>query len=158
MKENLKKIKIIVLLIVSLLNHNCLNVTAQKKDEVFNDYLENKINDRKFSFLEINFIKKCSDNQFLFSLSEMSYNDNISKRYKIYTYNNTLIIYDIDEYEKDKDVIDFFDSYLKRIKYDIYILPKGNQSLINATALYFKNGKLITDDTKIHSFMESNCK
>lgn len=156
MKGNLKKIKIVIFL-TTLLNFSCISCSAQRVDKSFNNYLDNRISSGRFVFFEINFLKKCNNNKFLFSLAEMNYNDNIPKRHKLYMYKNVLIVYDIDESEKDLKVINFFNSHFKEVIYDISILPKGNQSLVNATALYFENNKFINDDKEIKAFMENNC-
>lgn len=42
----------------------------------------------------------------------MNYNDNLSSKLKVYTYKNTLIVYDFDK-ENDIQVINFFDKYFE---------------------------------------------
>ncbi|UKB82908.1 hypothetical protein LF887_18100 [Chryseobacterium sp. MEBOG06] len=126
-----------------------------KKDVGFYNYMDKIIKDRKFKFLEISYVKRCG-NDIIFSLSEMNYNDNLSDQYKVYDYKGTLIIYDVGD-EKDKNLIGFFDAFFKKSNRDISFLPKGRQSIINATAMYFKSDKFITDKYQIQYFMEKDC-
>ncbi|ASK32362.1 hypothetical protein CEY12_20740 [Chryseobacterium sp. T16E-39] len=62
----------------------------------------------------------------------MNYNDNISNRIKTYNYKGSLIVFDLGE-EKDKQIIDFFDSFFEKINQDISKLKKGRQSIIDRT-------------------------
>ncbi|MGH1519131.1 hypothetical protein [Chryseobacterium sp. JK1] len=86
----------------------------------------------------------------------MNYNDHLSKNYKTYDYNGTLIIYDLGE-EKNTKVIIFFDSYLKKTNSDISNIQKGRQSLINEYALYFVGKEFIKDQEKTRNFMIAQC-
>ncbi|MGH1520605.1 hypothetical protein [Chryseobacterium sp. JK1] len=86
----------------------------------------------------------------------MDYNDHLSKTYKTYDYNGTLIIYDLGE-EKNTKVIDFFDSYFKKTNSDISNIPKGRQSIINEYPLYFVGKEFIKDRGKTRNFMTAQC-
>lgn len=153
MKESLKKIKLVILLFILLLNFGCSAQTHQKKE--FYNYVEKIIAEKEFAFFEISLIKKCN-NQFLFGLAKMNYNDNLSNRIKTYHYKGSLIIYDLGE-EKDKQIINFFDSFFEKTNQDISDLKKGRQSTIDERILYFVNKKFISDFNKAHIFMESDC-
>ena len=153
MKENLKKIKLVILLYILLLNFGCSAQTHQKKE--FYNYVEKIIAEKEFAFFEISLIKKCN-NQYLFGLAKMNYNDNLSNRIKTYHYKGSLIIYDLGE-EKDTQIIIFFDSFFEKTNQDISNLKKGRQSTIDERILYFVDKKFIPDFNKAHIFMESDC-
>ncbi|AZA84896.1 hypothetical protein C1637_19130 [Chryseobacterium lactis] len=153
MKENLKKIKIVLLLCILLLNFGCSAQTHQKKD--FYNYIEKIIGEKEFAFFEISLIKKCN-NQYLFGFAKMNYNDNLSNRIKTYNYKGSLIIFDLGE-EKDKQIINFFDSFFEKTNQDISNLKKGRQSTIDERALYFVDKKFIPDFNRTQIFMESDC-
>ncbi|UKB82238.1 hypothetical protein LF887_14620 [Chryseobacterium sp. MEBOG06] len=159
MRENTKKIKILIILFL-LFTFNYSN--AQDKGQKFlYTYLDKwKEDEGNFKFIQINLIVDCK-NQLLFTVSKKDliyYDEKKIQTYKTYKYKGMLIIYEIDDKIVNKKNINFFDKYLQSINYDIKMLPKGNQSLINGYMLYFKNNKLITNDKKIHYFMENNCK
>ena len=153
MKENLKKIRIILVLFMLLLNSGCYAQTHNKKE--FYNYIEKKISEKEFAFFEISLIKKCN-NKYLFGFAKMNYNDNLSSRIKAYNYKGSLIIFDLGE-ETDKQIINFFDSFFKKTNQDLSNLKKGSQSIIDESALYFIDQKFISDFNKVHIFMESEC-
>ncbi|GEJ47444.1 MULTISPECIES: hypothetical protein [unclassified Chryseobacterium] len=159
MKGNIKKTKILIILFFTL-NFNCSDAQAKEEKSLYT-YLDKwKKDEGNFKFIQINLIVDCK-NELLFTASKKDliyYDEKKIQRYKTYNYKGMLIIYEIDEKNINKKNICFFDRYLKPVSYDVTILPKGNQSLINGYALYFKNNKLITDKEKIHYFMENNCK
>lgn len=154
MKENLKKIKIFTLLYIILINIGCSAQNYQKKQ--FYDYLDNVIAEKKYLFFEISLMKKCG-NEYLFELSKMNYNDNLSDRLKTYNYKDVLIIFDLGD-EKDLKALTFFDSYFKEVKTNISNIPRGSQSLIDGRALYFRDKNFIEDRNEIQNFMEKDCK
>ncbi|MEJ5051779.1 hypothetical protein WH221_18255 [Chryseobacterium culicis] len=153
MKENLKKIKRILLVSVFLLNFGCSAQTREKKE--FYNYIEKIITEKEFAFFEISLIKKCN-NQYLFGFAKMNYNDNLSNRIKTYNYKGSLIIFDLN-HEKDKQIINFFDSFFEKTNQDISNLKKGRQSTIDERMLYFVDKKFIPDFNRAQIFMESDC-
>lgn len=154
MKENLKKIKIFILINLICLSLGCSAQVSQ--DEIFYKYLENLITEKKYAFFELSLIKRCN-NKYLFGISKMNYNDNLSSKLKVYTYKNTLIVYDFDK-ENDKQVINFFDKYFEVTDIDISKIVKGNQSVIDTRILYFNDGHFIQDIDKGKKFLEKDCK
>jgi len=153
MKENLKKIKLGALLCIFLLSFGCSAQNHQKEE--FYNYIEKIIAEKKFVFFELSLIKRC-DSQYLFGFAKMDYNDNLSKRIKIYNYKGSLIIFDLGE-EKDKQIIDFFDSFFEKADQNISNIERGRQSIIDERALYFVDKKFIKDLNKTQIFMESDC-
>lgn len=153
MKENLKKIKIVLSVCVFLLNFGCSAQTHEKKE--FYNYIEKIITEKEFAFFEISLIKKCN-NQYLFGFAKMNYNDNLSNNIKTYNYKGSLIIFDLDN-EKDEQITNFFDSFFEKTNQNISKLKKGRQSTIDERVLYFVDKKFIPDFNKAHTFMENDC-
>jgi hypothetical protein len=59
--------------------------------------------------------------------------------------------------EKDKQIINFFDSFFEKTNQDISNLKKGRQSTIDERALYFVDKKFIPDFNRTQIFTESDC-
>jgi hypothetical protein len=56
--------------------------------------------------------------------------------------------------EKDKQIINFFDSFFEKTNQDISNLKKGRQSTIDERALYFVDKKFIPDFNRTQIFTE----
>ncbi|KPE49030.1 hypothetical protein [Chryseobacterium indologenes] len=161
MKENLKKIKdLFLILIILLLNNNCTSkLTAQNIDNKdLYDYFDKWTSSKdKFKYLEIDLDIDCN-NKLLFAVSKKDYIFNYNVQYRAYMYNDVLVIYIYDDNIVNENNKLFFDRYLKKINFDIKTLEQGNQSLINSYSLYFENNRLINDSDKINTFIMNNCK
>ncbi|SFN43727.1 hypothetical protein SAMN05421594_2813 [Chryseobacterium oleae] len=159
MKENIRKIKIVIILLL-IFNFNYLEAQTKTQNSLYH-YFDKWIEDKKtFKFIQINLMVDCK-NKLLFTVSKKDLlfcDEKKSRIYKTYFYKGVLIIYELDDNMINNKNINFFDRYLQSTDYDIKMLPKGNQSLINGYVLYFKNNKLVTNEEQINYFMENNCK
>lgn len=145
--------KLISLLFFMLISTE-YSAQTNTKNEFYN-FLDYIITERKFTFLELNLIKKCQ-NEYLFGISSMSYNDNLSIRYKTYDYKGHTIIFDL-QGETNKRITDFFKTYLKQTKININNISKGRQSVISEYPLYFIDNQYVSDFSKTQIFMNKEC-
>lgn len=145
--------KLIPILFLMLISTE-YSAQTNTKDE-FYKFLDHIITEKKIVFLELNLIKKCQK-EYLFGISSMNYNDNLSIRYKTYDYKGHTIIFDL-QGEINKLTTDFFKTYFKEKKINISDIPKGKQSIIREFPLYFINNQYVNDFSKTQIFINKEC-
>lgn len=152
-----KKIIVFLLLLFGLVSCKTQEPIIEKNRIELFSILDNFIKeDSKFKFLEFELGKKCPKG-LMFGLSKKNvfeYSD--FYYYRTYNYKDNIIIYDLPYKEKDKNVINFFDSYLKKSDFNITELPQGNQSVVFAIIVLYMNDQFYGDKKTIFEVRNKN--
>ncbi|WP_128330977.1 hypothetical protein [Apibacter sp. HY039] len=168
-KENTRN-RIIIYLLLSILFISC---KAQERSKINNNteiysvidkYINNyfsKNNTHNFEYLEISIKKQCNDYLiFMISMRILMYSSN--KQYKVYNYKDKLIIYTIDEKERNNNILNFFDPYFEKSNFNINQIPKegfynGYQSIVIGNALLYLNNTFYGDTDMIQRYIDKDC-
>ncbi|WP_128330285.1 hypothetical protein [Apibacter sp. HY039] len=169
MKENTRN-RIIIYLLLSILFIPCQAQERAKindKSEIYSvidKYINNyfsKNETKYFEYLDISLEKQCNDYLiFMISMRILRYPS--AKQYKVYNYKDKLIIYTIDEKEKDKNILNFFDPYFEKSNFNINQIPKEGynnrfQSLVIGNALLYLNNTFYGDTGMIQRYIDKDC-
>jgi len=155
MKENIKKISFLLLLLFAL---GCNSAQVKKNRNIgFYQLLNRTLNEgKKINYIAILFVKNC-DNEIVFSVERWLSSDGLPV-YKAYEYNGFPVFYFTNATDKENEyAVKVLDKLLKPSKFNIENIDGKSQDVVYGEFAYFKNGIIIEDDQQLKAFWE-HCK